>query len=53
MVPPPHSVETASKKSVRHALFVFMLQNIGFLAGIGLLFTLARFQDDIQLSSVL
>jgi hypothetical protein len=46
-------VETASKKSVRHALFVFMLQNIGILTGIACLFTLAKFQDDIQLTTLL
>ena len=46
------SVETASKESVRLALFVFLLQNIGIIVGILCLFTLAKFQDDIQLSSL-
>jgi hypothetical protein len=46
-------VETASKESVRLALLVFLLQNIGILVGIICLFTLAKFQDDIQLTTIL
>ncbi|XP_023338022.1 zinc transporter ZIP14 [Eurytemora carolleeae] len=42
------SVETASKTSTSSALGVFLLQNIGILVGIVCLYTLARFQDDIQ-----
>ena len=42
------SVETASKTSTRSALGIFFLQNIGMLTGIVCLYTLARFQDDIQ-----
>jgi hypothetical protein len=46
-------VETASKQSVRRALFVFLLQNLGILVGIFCLFTLAKFQDEIQFNSLL
>jgi len=41
------SVEEASKTSVTKALKTFALQNLGILIGIGSLYTLARFQDDI------
>lgn len=43
------AVETASKSSVRDAMGVFLLQNIGILTGIVCLFTLALYQDDIQI----
>merc|ERR1719334_1281381 len=43
------AVETASKTSVKDALTVFLLQNIGILTGIVSLFTLALYQDDIQI----
>jgi len=43
------TVEVASRTSISSALHVFLIQNIGILIGIGSLFTLARFQDDIQI----
>jgi len=43
------SVEEASKSSVSKAVRIFALQNLGILLGIGCLFTLAKFQDDIQI----
>lgn len=46
------TVEVASKTSVSSALTTFLLQNIGILVGIGSLYTLARFQDDIQIGGV-
>jgi len=42
------SLDTASKTSVGSALAVFFLQNLGILAGIVCLYTLARFQDNIS-----
>lgn len=45
------AVETASKTSVKDALTVFFLQNIGILTGICSLFTLALYQDDIQIGA--
>ena len=42
------SLDTASKTSVSSALAVFFLQNLGILAGIVCLYTLARFQDNIS-----
>lgn len=44
------TVEVASRTSVKKALQTFCLQNIGILTGIVCLFTLARFQDDIQIA---
>ena len=43
------TVEVASRTSVEKAVKVFCLQNIGIITGIVCLFTLARFQDDIQI----
>ena len=43
------TVETASKINSRKALATFGLQNIGIILGIGCLYTLARFQDNIQI----
>lgn len=43
------AVETASKTSIKDALLVFLLQNIGILTGICCLFILALYQDDIQI----
>ena len=50
MVPELNStMDQLSKQSVRSALVVFFLQNVGILSGIGSLYVLARFQDDIQI----
>jgi len=43
------SVEVASRTSVKKAMGTFGLQNVGILTGIVCLYTLARFQDDIQI----
>ena len=43
------AVETASRRSIGEALGVFLLQNLGILLGIGSLFTLALYQDQIQI----
>ena len=42
-------LEKASKKSVRAALWVIFLQNIGLFIGVFSLFTLAYFQDDFNI----
>merc|ERR1719339_316484 len=44
------TVEVASRTSVKKAVQTFCLQNLGILTGIVCLFTLARFQDDIQIA---
>lgn len=41
-------VENASREGVGRALRIFLIQNIGILIGISSLFTLAKFQDEIQ-----
>ena len=41
------SVDHLSKVSTKSALLVFLLQNIGISLGIGCLYALAKFQDDI------
>jgi len=46
------AVETASRRSLGEALTVFLLQNIGILVGIICLFTLALYQDDIQIGGI-
>jgi len=46
------AVETASKRSFGEALTVFLLQNVGILVGIICLFTLALYQDNIQIGGV-
>lgn len=46
------TVEIASKESVGKALWIFFLQNIGILIGICFLFTLAKFQDEIDFTAV-
>lgn len=43
-------MDQLSKQSVKSALFVFLLQNIGILAGISSLFVLAKFQDNIHIN---
>ena len=43
------TVEKASKVNSRKALVTFGLQNIGIIIGIGCLYILARFQDNIQI----
>jgi len=43
------TVEVASRTSVKKAVGTFCLQNVGILTGIVCLYTLARFQDDIQI----
>ena len=43
------TMDQLSKRSVKSALFVFFLQNIGIVAGIGSLYVLARFQEHIQI----
>jgi len=43
------TVERASKLNSSQALATFCLQNIGIISGIACLYTLARFQDDIQI----
>ena len=43
------TVEKASKINSRKALVTFGLQNIGIIIGIGCLYILARFQDNIQI----
>jgi len=43
------TVEVASRTSISSALQIFLIQNLGILLGIGSLYTLARFQDDIQI----
>merc|ERR1712083_561610 len=43
------AVETASRRSLGEALTVFVLQNLGILVGIVCLFTLALYQDNIQI----
>jgi len=45
-------VETASRDGVGKALRIFFIQNIGILIGIISLFTLAKFQDEIQFDAV-
>ena len=51
MVPELNSmIDNLSKESLTEALKVFLLQNIGMLVGIFSLFTLAKYQDDIQIS---
>lgn len=42
------SMDHLSKESTKSALLVFLLQNIGIGVGIGCLFALARFQEDIM-----
>jgi len=42
------SVETASRLGTAEAIRVFMLQNVGILVGIASLYTLARYQDEID-----
>lgn len=42
-------LEIASKKSVKDALWVLFLQNVGMMLGIFSLFTLAYYQDNITL----
>lgn len=50
MVPELNStMDQKSKVSVKDALFVFVLQNVGVILGIVSLFVLARFQDEIQI----
>jgi zinc transporter 14 len=50
MVPELNStMDQKAKISVKDALFVFMLQNLGIILGIVSLFVLARFQDEIQI----
>ena len=46
------AVETSSTRSLGEALTVFLLQNIGILIGITCLFTLALYQDNIQIGGV-
>ena len=46
------AVETASRRSFGEALTVFLLQNVGILVGIICLFTLALYQDDIQIGGI-
>eukprot|EP00092_Neocalanus_flemingeri_P078687 GFUD01097926.1.p1 GENE.GFUD01097926.1~~GFUD01097926.1.p1 ORF type:complete len:490 (+),score=90.16 GFUD01097926.1:171-1640(+) len=43
------TVEVASRTSVKKAIGTFCLQNVGILTGIVCLYTLARWQDDIQI----
>jgi len=43
------TVEKASCVSGKKAVQIFCLQNIGIISGIACLYTLARFQDDIQI----
>jgi len=45
-------VENASRISVGKALRIFLIQNVGILIGISSLFTLAKFQDEIQFEGV-
>ena len=50
MVPELNStMDQMSKQSVKSALVVFFLQNVGILVGIFSLFILAKYQDDIQI----
>merc|ERR1719369_1097663 len=42
------TVEIASRESVRKALWIFFLQNVGIVIGVISLFTLAKFQDEID-----
>ena len=50
MVPELNStMDQMSKQSVKSALAVFFLQNVGILVGIFSLFILAKYQDDIQI----
>ncbi|EFX86005.1 hypothetical protein DAPPUDRAFT_98346 [Daphnia pulex] len=49
MMPEMNEVaEEASRESVPQALKVLTLQNIGILSGVGALYLLARFQDQIR-----
>lgn len=49
MMPEMNEVaEEASRESVPQALEVLILQNIGILSGVGALYLLARFQDQIR-----
>ena len=51
MVPELNStLDQLSKQSFSETLKVFLLQNIGIIIGILSLFTLAKYQDDIQIS---
>ena len=51
MVPELNStIDQLSKQSLVEALIVFGLQNLGILIGIGSLFTLAKYQDEIQIN---
>ena len=50
MVPELNSaMDKMSKQSVKSALVVFFLQNVGILVGIFSLYILAKYQDDIQI----
>ena len=50
MVPEMNAtMDQMSKVSVKKAMLVFLLQNIGIMSGIVSLFVLAKFQDDIQI----
>ena len=44
------TLDQISKQSVKSAMAVFVLQNIGIWTGISCLFVLAKFQDKIQIS---
>jgi len=47
----PELNETVDQaKNLKEASIVFLLQNIGLALGIGSLYILAKFQDDIQIS---
>jgi hypothetical protein len=49
MMPEMNEVaEEASRESVPQALKVLTLQNIGILSGVGALYLLAKFQDQIR-----
>ena len=51
MVPELNAMlDQVSKQSVKSALAVFVLQNLGIWTGISSLFVLAKFQDRIQIS---
>lgn len=46
------TVENASRESTAKSIWIFFLQNIGILFGACFLFTLAKFQDEIDLEQI-
>ncbi|XP_040577260.1 metal cation symporter ZIP14 [Lepeophtheirus salmonis] len=45
------TIDKVAKVNIKEALCIFLIQNIGILIGIGSLFFLAKYQDDIQIGA--